>query len=224
MIHVAILKPGYIRDILVGRKTIESRFTKTKQPPFGKIESGERLFLKASGGKFMATAVVGQVQSFQDLAPADIDRIRKRYGKQIGGDDTYWRSKRDSRYATLIELDEVEPVSVGPQFKPAYMKAWYVLDERLSPVRDWTITAGALRNRYACLPLPKSTKTKPDRPITLELPTGEVIRTDLARGRMLRWRGWGPIYESAGARAGDRLRFIAVGQRQYEVRLIRHAN
>ena len=52
MIHVAILKPNYIRDILAGDKTIESRFTKTNQPPHGRVAVGERLFLKASGGPF----------------------------------------------------------------------------------------------------------------------------------------------------------------------------
>jgi len=50
MIHVAILKPGYIQAILAGTKTIESRLTKTAQPPYGKVVTGERLYLKASGG------------------------------------------------------------------------------------------------------------------------------------------------------------------------------
>lgn len=44
MLHVAILKPNYIRDILAGTKTVESRLTKTNQPPHGRVETGERLF------------------------------------------------------------------------------------------------------------------------------------------------------------------------------------
>lgn len=134
MIHIAILKPGYIRDILAGRKTIESRLTKTRQPPFGKVEPGERLYLKASGGPFMATAVAGQVHSFEDTSPDDINRVRDRFGKQIGGDDAYWESKRDSRYVTLVELTDIKPVDTGPDYKKAYMKAWYVLDDSASPV------------------------------------------------------------------------------------------
>lgn len=135
MIHAAILIPGYIREVLAGRKTIESRMTKTRQPPHGKVTVGERLFLKASGGPYMATAIAGGVMSFEGTTPADITRLRKRYGKRIGGDDAYWHSKRDSRFVTLIELTDVEPVAVGPAYKPAYMKAWYVLDEDRDPLR-----------------------------------------------------------------------------------------
>ncbi|MEO0474818.1 MAG: hypothetical protein AAF085_02445 [Planctomycetota bacterium] len=134
MIHVAILKPGYIKAILDGRKTIESRMTKTKQPPYGQVESGERIYLKASGGPFMATAIAGEVNSFSALAPDSIQQIRDKHGEQIGGDDAYWDMKRDSKYATLIELTKVEPIQIGPPYKVAYMKAWYVLDEDRDPM------------------------------------------------------------------------------------------
>lgn len=135
MIHVAILKPGYIHAILDGTKTIESRLTKTMQTPHGRVETGERLYLKASGGPFMATAVAGAIHSYADLKPSDVKRIRKKFGQKIGGDDAYWQGKEDSHYATLIELTEVEPVSVGPPYKVAYMRAWYVLDEDRDPLR-----------------------------------------------------------------------------------------
>lgn len=134
MIHIAILKPGYIEAILKGRKTVESRMTKTKQPPYGQIEPGERIYLKASGGPFMATAVAGEVQSFSGLDPDGIQQIRDKHGKQIGGDDAYWDMKRDSKYVTLIDLTEVETIAIGPPYKVAYMKAWYVLEEDRDPL------------------------------------------------------------------------------------------
>jgi len=220
MIHVAILKPNYIREILGGTKTIESRLTKTNQPPHGRVAAGERLFLKASGGPFMATAVAGKVLSFDGLDPAGVKKIEKRYRRAIGGDDAYWAWKRDSVYATLIALTEVEPMEVGPKYKVAYMKAWYVLDESLSPLRDIVLTAGAIRNRYASLPSAGKTSTT-KRAITLDLPDGERVVTELANGRMLRWRGWGAVYDAAGALPGDRLRFIAVGQGHYRVSVVK---
>lgn len=221
MLHVAILKPGYIRAILDGRKTIESRLTKTMQPPHGRVACGERLFLKASGGPFMATAIAGRVSSFEDLLPSGIRKLRRRYGQAIGGDDAYWEMKKDSRFATLVELKSVEPIAVGPSYKVAYMKAWYVLDEAASPLRDWTITPGALRNRYACLPTAETSALKPGTPLTLELPDGEVVATELARSRMIRWRGWGKLYEAAEAKPGDRLRFVALASGRYAVRVVR---
>ncbi|MGB1124167.1 MAG: ASCH domain-containing protein [Phycisphaeraceae bacterium] len=135
MIHVAILKPGYIQAVLAGRKTIESRLTRTKQPPYGKVMPGERLYLKASGGPFMATAIAGKVRSFADMSPEDVLKLRKRYGKAIDGDDAYWDMKRDSKYATLIELKNTEQITLGPPYKVAYMKAWYVLEEDRDPLR-----------------------------------------------------------------------------------------
>ena len=169
----------------------------------------------------MATALAGKVHYVSDMQPKVVQKMRKRYDKQIGGDDAYWEMKRDSRFATLIELKKIEPIDVGPKYKVAYMKAWYVLDDCLSPVRDWTITPGAIRNRYACLPTAEKSTMQPGKPITLELPDGEMVKTELARSRMVRWRGWGPVYESAGAKAGDVLRFIAMGPGQYSVRVSR---
>ena len=155
------------------------------------------------------------------MQPKDVRQLRKRFNKKIAGDDAYWAMKKDSRFATLIELKQVEPISVGPKYKIAYMKAWYVLDEALSPVRDWMITPGALRNRYASLPTPETSSKKPGQAITLLLPDSEVVKTDLARGRMLRWRGWGRVYEAAGAKTGDVLRFVAVEPGRYTVQVVR---
>ena len=221
MIHVAILKRGYVHAILEGRKTIESRLTKTMQAPHGKVAQGDRLFLKASSGPFMATAIAGTVKTYKDMQAKDVRQLQKRFNKQIAGDDAYWELKKDSRFATLIELKEIEPIEAGPKYKVAHMKAWYVLDETFSPMRDWTITPGALRNNYACLPTPETSSLKPGSPISLTLPDGGVIETELARSRMLRWRGWGKVYESAGATAGDALRFIAVEPGRYTVAVVR---
>lgn len=135
MLHIAILKPGYIKAILAGTKTIESRLTRTAQPPYGKVKTGERLYLKASGGPFMATAVAGKVSSFEATSPSMVDKVHKQFGQQIGGDAAYWNAKRDCRYITLIELTQVEPIDIGPPYKVAYMKAWYVLDEDRDPLK-----------------------------------------------------------------------------------------
>jgi len=218
MIHIAILKPGYIRAILDGRKTIESRLTKTNQPPHGVIKPGERLFLKASGGAFMATAIAGKVRSWADMTPADVRAIRATYGKSIGGDKAYWQAKRDARFATLVTLKDVEPIDVGPAYKIAYMKAWYVLDDHLGPLADYVLTAGAIRNRYASIPW--KSKALSGQPLWITLPDGTIIKTELASGRRLRWRGWADLYRNANAQTGDRLRYVRTAAGHYQVRLI----
>jgi hypothetical protein len=212
-VHVAILRRPYLDLILAGRKTIESRLTQTAMPPFGAIVPGERVFLKVSAGPFMATALATHVECHDGLTPAKVDSLRRRLDTAVCGGHAYWHSKRFSRYATFVTLGEVEPIDVGPAY-PKSMKAWHVVDERLSPLREFKVTAGALRNNYALLPGPLS----PGRPpFTLVLPDGREVRTQIARGHMIRWRGWGQYYREHGVRVGDRVRFVNVAPRRLRV-------
>ena len=125
--------------------------------------------------------------------------------------------KRESRFATLIRLTDVESIEVGPKYKIAYMKAWYVLDEALNPVGETVLTDGAIRNRYAAWPRAQGKIAEGGQAVTLELPDGERVVTEIASGRRLRWRGWGPMYDAAQVQPGDRLRFVALGEGRYRV-------
>ena len=214
-IHVAILKPVYIRAILVGRKTIESRLTVQNRPPYGVVRPGERLFIKASGGPFMATAIAGKVTQFNDLTPRRVEALRRRFQKRVGGDDAYWRSKRDSRFAVFIELCGVSELDVGPAYPKVNMKAWHVLDDAASPVFETTLTEGAIRNRYVSLGFGHPIADA--KPIMLNLPDGVTVHTEIARGTMLRWRGWGTYYDRHALRPGDRVCFVAIRPRTYRV-------
>lgn len=219
-IHVAILKRAYLELILAGRKTVESRLSKVDGPPHGRVQPGERLFFKASGGPFLATALADAVEDHADLAPAGVEALCERWNPAVGGDADYWELKSASRYATFIRLRDIEVLHVGPRYQPQNMRAWYVLPEVQSPLVDVTLTAGAIRNRY--LPLPKRWADARPTAYTLHLPDGERIDTERAdRGRMLRWRGWGRHYTAFGLEAGDTVRLIQTGPSDYAVRFRR---
>ncbi|MEM1446217.1 MAG: ASCH domain-containing protein [Planctomycetota bacterium] len=208
-IHVAILQKPYLDAVLEGRKTIESRLTKTKREPFEAITTGERLFLKQSGGPFRATALATRVEPFANLTPPDVEWLRQKYQASVGGDDAYWAEKAGSRFAVFVTLGSIEAISVGPNYATQWMRAWYVLPNSASPLHDVVLTAGAIRNRYAAIP-DISDRWRASA-ITLVLPDGREVRTDVVAGGRLRWRGWGQIYSEAGAKPGDRLRFLALG-------------
>lgn len=214
-IHVAILLRPYLTAVLAGTKTIESRLTKTARPPYGAVQPGERLFFKESGGPFRATALVRDVAEFADLTPSRVDRLRQRYEAAVGGDDAYWHGKRSSAYAVFVGVGQVEPLAVGPRYAVQSMRAWYVLPDEASPLREWHLTAGAIRNRYALLP-GASARLRSET-LALVLPDGREIETSFGRGSMLRWRGWSGVYESARVRPGDRLRFVALGHARFAV-------
>lgn len=214
-IHVAILQKSYLDAILAGTKTIESRLTRTAREPFDAIDVGDRLFLKQSAGPFRAMAIASRVKQFADLTPERVERLQQKYQKQVGGDDAYWASKRDSRFAVFVSLDAVEPFSVGPSYVVQTMRAWYALPDAESPLREYVLTSGAIRNSYASLPGTSDWNRVSG--LTLLLPDGREIRTELSEGRRLRWRGWAELYANAGVRPGDRLRFIAAGKGRFVV-------
>ena len=108
--HLVILKKPYFDAILAGRKTIESRLTKTNRPPFGKIAPGDKLFFKISSGPVSATAGVKKMQQFDNLTPSKIDKIKLTYNDKILGSNEYWIEKRHCKYGVLIWLEQVETI------------------------------------------------------------------------------------------------------------------
>lgn len=218
-IHVAILQSPYLNAVLEGRKTMESRLTRTAQPPYGAIDAGERIFLKRSGGSFVATAQAGAVHSFDQLTPGDVDKLRRRFNAAVGGDPAYWQRKRDARFATFIELRDVRPISIGPTYRKSAYKAWFVLPDEADPVLDVTLTDGALRNGY--VPVKGRTGFFDTEDFELHLPDGQRIRTDLYRGQRIRWRGWRGYFDHHHVQPGDVVRFVREDEGRYRVMLIR---
>ena len=108
--HLVILKKPYLDAILAGRKRVESRFTHTRRVPFGRVLTGDKLFLKQSCGPVCATAAVAAVKSFDDLTPKRILELQTEYNHLIGGSDQYWQSKADCRFGFLVWLSKVRAV------------------------------------------------------------------------------------------------------------------
>ena len=127
--HLVILKKPYLEAILDGRKTVESRFTKTRREPFGRIQPGDRLFLKVSSGPVCAIATVAAVKKFENLTPEHISEIKQQFNHYIIGSDEYWQSKADCRFGLLVRLKDVEPIEPVRIHKKDW-RAWVVLTEK----------------------------------------------------------------------------------------------
>lgn len=137
--HVAIVAPACLGAILDGRKTIESRLSRTRRAPFGRVRPGDRIYFKASGGPFGAAAVIDRVLSASGLSPEGVQALAAKYDCRVLGGDAYWRAKAASRFATLIWLRGVRPTSSGPMFRPvgrpASSHAWFTLTPPSQPLR-----------------------------------------------------------------------------------------
>jgi nicotinate-nucleotide pyrophosphorylase (carboxylating) len=221
--HVAILMKRYIDLILAGRKTVESRLTKTPRVPFGVIESNDVIYFKCSAGPYMARAVAGRVVFHDDLTPDKVAALQRSDNAAICGDDAYWQFKRSSHYATLIELKDVAPTNMGPPLAPSNGIAWFVCQAELLPqVCEVTLTEGAVRNYYvrvpAAAPQPKTPQAL--RPIEMLMPDGNTMRTAILDDHMIRWRQWREYFQRFGVQAGDRVRFERSAPWRYRVSFI----
>src|SRR5437867_4139305 len=49
-LHLAVLLEPYLGYVLEGRKTVESRFSAVRCPPYRRVQSGDVVLLKSSGG------------------------------------------------------------------------------------------------------------------------------------------------------------------------------
>jgi hypothetical protein len=124
--HLVILKKVYLDLVLNGRKTIESRLTRARTAAFGRVQAGDKLFLKASGGPVCATATAARVEYYLKLTPEKVAEIRRRYGAGIGGDDAVWTELMDRKCGFLVWLanvERIEPVRIEKKD----WRAWVVL-------------------------------------------------------------------------------------------------
>jgi len=126
--HLVILKKAYLELILSGRKTIELRLSRGRLPLFGRVQPGDRLFLKISAGPVCAKASVADVKYYQTLTPPMIAQIKRQYNDQIMGGDAVWESLMDRKSGLLVWLQDVrriEPIRIEKKD----WRAWVVLSK-----------------------------------------------------------------------------------------------
>lgn len=126
--HVAVLKTAYIEAILEGRKTVESRLSRTRREPLHAAHAGDVVYFKESSGGYRARARVRRVEFLEGLEPGDVQRLRRRVNEQVLGSTAYWREKRQARYATLVWIGEVRRTNAGPRIGRLYGRAWVRVD------------------------------------------------------------------------------------------------
>lgn len=125
-VHVALLHREHIDAILSGKKTIESRFSRTRRAPLHAVSPGDVVYFKQTSGGYRASARVKRVQFHEGLSSGDIQSLRRSLNDRVLGGRAYWTSKRDSRYATLIWLDDVRALASGPSISRQYGNAWVI--------------------------------------------------------------------------------------------------
>ena len=128
MKHLAIFKGEGAEKILSGKKTVESRFSKRRDPPYGAISAGDLVYIKPSGKDIIGQFRVKKVIFFDGLESSDVLDIKKRYGKELDIDEKYWKSKETAKYATLIFIGDSNRFITSPVKIPKKdLRGWVVL-------------------------------------------------------------------------------------------------
>lgn len=117
MDHLAVMEKNldFIQKILDGRKTIESRWYKTKKAPWGKITKKDVVYFKNAGGLVNIKATVSSVIEFGDLTFPEIKKVLDKYWKELGISKEelpdFYERFGNKRYCILIFLEDSEKVT-----------------------------------------------------------------------------------------------------------------
>ena len=147
--HLAILLPVWIELILDGSKTIGCWFTKIRCAPYGKVNKGDIIYMKESGGLVKGMFTASEVETFDTITSVEVLDIYAHYGQQIFGMrhfseewDTFYKSGSlakelkdwdQSNYATLIHVANPIAFAKPFPFPKRDRRSWVVLDGFLDP-------------------------------------------------------------------------------------------
>jgi ASC-1-like (ASCH) protein len=132
-IHLAVFTEPFFSLIFDGKKTIESRFSLNKVSPFQKVNTGDIVFVKKSGGHVAGFFIVGDIKYLHSPSIRVRDQIRRIYSKAIAAHyvNDFWESRKTSKYISLLEVSyvaKIEPLSIEKKDRTA----WCVLKDNAS--------------------------------------------------------------------------------------------
>jgi ASC-1-like (ASCH) protein len=107
--HLAIMVEPYMSRVEAGTKVIESRWGKTRQPPYDRVVVGDTVVFKRSGGLLTGWARVYAVHCSQVNAPQARDLVRKHEAELAVDAATFAEAVADKSYATLVWLERFQP-------------------------------------------------------------------------------------------------------------------
>lgn len=125
-LHLAVCIEPYLRYILEGKKTVESRFSTRRFAPYHHVDPGDVVLLKQSSGPIVGICLVTHVW-FYKLNPQSWQELRTQFAQALcASDPAFWQEREQAAYATLMRVREVQaipPMSVSKRDR----RGWVVL-------------------------------------------------------------------------------------------------
>jgi hypothetical protein len=126
-IHLAVFIEPYLRFVLEGKKTIESRFSVHRHAPFEQVRKGDLVVLKQSSGPICGVCRVSHAWYYH-LDPTSWSEIEQFATALCMDDSEFWAKKRGASFATLIRIEDVVRI---PEFSISKIdpRGWVVLKD-----------------------------------------------------------------------------------------------
>lgn len=132
--HLAIFSAGFAELVLAGKKTIDTRFSLKRIPPFGRVSPGDVVYIKPVGRDIRGRFLVKKVIYFEGLDDGDLSLIDRLYGGRIlpgAGEERskFFERNASKNFASLIFIDRVEQFLTAPvKVDKKDRRGWVVLD------------------------------------------------------------------------------------------------
>jgi ASC-1-like (ASCH) protein len=128
-LHLAVFRRPYLENILSGKKSIESRFSKNRCAPYGKVSQGDIVLLKRAGGPTQGVCIVSDVWNYR-LNKKAWDEIRRDFLQEMFiTDPGFLHERRKAVYATLMRLQHVRRIE-SLVYHKRDRRGWVVLRHR----------------------------------------------------------------------------------------------
>ena len=125
-LHLAVFVEPYLKYVLQGAKTIESRFSLRRCAPHGRVRPDDLLLLKRSGGAIIGLCTVSNVWLYH-LDPASWQFIRREFTQALCAQDpAFWQQRERANFATLLRVENVRPIA-PLSFPKRDRRGWVVL-------------------------------------------------------------------------------------------------
>ena len=97
-IHLAVLVEPYLQFILDGTKSVESRFSVRRYPPFNRVERGDVILLKRSSGPIVGICEVSSAWYYH-LDPKSWVEIRSEFTQALCAQDPdFWLARKSASF------------------------------------------------------------------------------------------------------------------------------
>lgn len=107
-VHLAVCVEPFLDLILSGTKTVESRFSAVRFPPYGCVSRGDLVLLKQSGGPVVGVCEIGAAW-FYHLDKDSWKTIRREFARALCAQDPdFWRDRASAEFATLMYVSRAK--------------------------------------------------------------------------------------------------------------------